>query len=89
MSAHGARRLMRMNANLSTILGIEALCAAQGIEFRAPLKTAPRLAAAMAALRTTVPPLGVDRYLAPEIEEATVLMRKGVLIEAAGLEFPL
>ncbi len=89
MSAHGARRLIRMNANLSTMLSIEAICAAQGIEFRAPLKTAPRLAAAMAALRKAVPPLGVDRYLAPEIEEATVLMRRGVLTEAADLEFPL
>jgi histidine ammonia-lyase len=43
MAAHGARRLMRMNANLSVILGVEAMCAAQGIDFRAPLKTAPRL----------------------------------------------
>ena len=33
MAAHGARRLMRMNANLSNILGIELLCGCQGIEF--------------------------------------------------------
>ena len=28
-----------MNANLAQILGIELLCAAKGIEHRAPLKT--------------------------------------------------
>ncbi|NQV98226.1 MAG: histidine ammonia-lyase, partial [Rhodospirillales bacterium] len=36
MAAHGARRLMPMIANLNQILGVELLCAAQGIEFRAP-----------------------------------------------------
>ncbi len=30
MAAHGARRLMPMNANLSRILGVEALCAGAG-----------------------------------------------------------
>ena len=39
MAAHGARRLARMTANLTTILGVEAMCAAQGIEQRAPLTT--------------------------------------------------
>ena len=39
MAAHGARRLRRMVANLTRILGVELLCAAQGIGFRAPLKT--------------------------------------------------
>ncbi len=89
MAAHGARRLLRMNANLSTILGIEALCAAQGVEFRAPLKTAPRLGAAIGALRRIAPALGEDRVLAPEIEDAAGLVRDGGLIRAADLEFPL
>jgi histidine ammonia-lyase len=41
MAAHGARRLMRMTPNLASILGVELLCASQGIECRAPLKTSP------------------------------------------------
>ena len=89
MAAHGARRLMRMNANLSVILGVEALCAAQGIDFRAPLKTAPRLQSAIDALRAQAPTLDQDRYLAPEIEGAATLIRDARLIRAAGLEFPL
>ena len=89
MAAHGARRLLRMNANLAVILGAEALCAAQGIGFRAPLTTSPRLAAAVDALRAQVPPLGADRYLAPEIEAAAALVRADAFAVAASLEFAL
>ncbi|SDO36013.1 histidine ammonia-lyase [Lutimaribacter pacificus] len=86
MAAHGARRLARMNANLSVILGIEALCAAQGIEARAPLATSDRLAAVIAEIRRIVPGLGEDRYLAPDIEAAAAMIRDDALPRAAGLE---
>lgn len=89
MAAHGARRLGRMNANLSVILAVEALCAAQGIYFRAPLETSDRLRAVIAALRAQVPVLQEDRYLAPEIETASALIRNGDLLNAARLEFAL
>ncbi|WP_333828015.1 histidine ammonia-lyase [Pararhodobacter sp.] len=89
MAAHAARRLGRMNANLSVILGVEALCAAQGIDFRAPLETSPRLQAAMASLRAKAPGLESDRYLAPEIEAASALIRDGSLLRAAALELAL
>jgi len=85
MAAHGARRLLRMNQNLSVILGVEALCAAQGIGFRAPLQTSAPLQAAIAALRAVSPALTDDRYLAPDIEAATTLIRSGALTHAAGL----
>jgi len=89
MAAHAARRLGRMNANLSVILGVEALCAAQGIDFREPLNTSPRLQAAMASLRAKAPGLESDRYLAPEIEAASALIRDGSLLRAAALELAL
>ena len=89
MAAHGARRLGQMNANLSVILGVEALCAAQGIAFRAPLVTSPPLHAAIDTLRAQVPQLQDDRYLAPELETASALIRQGDLLRAAGLEFAL
>ncbi|MCC6000718.1 MAG: histidine ammonia-lyase [Pararhodobacter sp.] len=89
MAAHGARRLGRMVDNLAVILGVEALCAAQGVEFRAPLATSKPLQAALAALRAVSPPLKADRYLAPDIEAAATLVRTGALVRAAGLEFTL
>ncbi|MCC5975057.1 MAG: histidine ammonia-lyase [Rubellimicrobium sp.] len=89
MAAHGARRLGRMTRNLSIILGVEALCAAQGIGFRVPLRTSDRLQEALAAIRAVSPPLTDDRYLAPDIEAASALVASGTLAQAAGLEFAL
>lgn len=86
MAAHGARRLGRMNRNLSVILGVEALCAAQGIEARAPLLTSEPLRAALAAIRSAVPALGEDRYMAHDIEAAGRLVADDALAMAAGLE---
>lgn len=86
MAAHGARRLGPMNDNLSVILGVEAICAAQGIEFRAPLRTSTRLQAVMAALRAEVAAVREDRFLAPDLARAAELIRTGALIRAAGLQ---
>ncbi|PUB17093.1 histidine ammonia-lyase [Yoonia sediminilitoris] len=86
MAAHAARRLSRMNANLNVILGVEAMCGAQGIEFRAPLQTSDALKSAMATLRAKVPTLREDRYLAPCIEAASALVANGAL--AASVDLP-
>ena len=89
MAAHGARRLKRMVANLDMILGIEAICAGQGIDQRAPLQTAPPLRAALAALRQKVATLGQDRYLAPDLQAAADMVASGALVRAAGVELAL
>ena len=88
MAAHGARRLGRMVSNLETILGIEAICAAQGIGFRAPLKTSAPLARVLAALRAEVPAIGADRYLAPDLARAAHLVADGALAAAAAIPLP-
>lgn len=82
MACHGARRLLEMVANLERILAIEALCGAQGIELRAPLKTSPRLQSAISAVRTVSPALGADRYVAHDIDAVTSLVQSGALGEA-------
>ncbi|MFT3974562.1 MAG: histidine ammonia-lyase [Amaricoccus sp.] len=88
MAAHGARRLTPMVRNLERIIGIEALCAAKGVEVRAPLSTSVPLAAALARLRQDVAPLAEDRYLAPDLEAAAALVRDGALVAASGAAFP-
>lgn len=85
MAAHGARRLMRMNANLSQILGIELLCAAQGVEFRVAFQSSKPLEAAIARLRQDCAALGEDRYLAADLAAAAALVRNGTIAQAAGL----
>ncbi len=81
MAAHGARRLARMNTNLNMILGIELIGAAQGIDFRAPLKTSPILARIIAATRSRIPAIVQDRYLAPDLQKAAAMIANGVLLE--------
>jgi histidine ammonia-lyase len=82
MAAHGAFRLMRMVENIAIIQGVEAMCAAQGLEARAPLKTSAPLMRALARLRRDIPALAEDRYLAPDLSAASALMRSGALLEA-------
>ncbi|MFY0662051.1 MAG: histidine ammonia-lyase [Shimia sp.] len=88
MAAHGARRLIQMVTNLNRILGVELLCAAQGIEFRAPLVTSDPLQAVLARLRQDVATLGADRYMAPDLEAAAKLVSAGALTKACGTCLP-
>lgn len=88
MAAHGARRLGRMVANLERILGVELLCAAQGLEFRTPLATSAPLQAVVARLRADVATLAEDRYLAPDLECAARLVAEGEIARATRLPLP-
>lgn len=88
MAAHGARRLGPMLENLNMILGVELLCAAQGVGFRAPLATSAPLARVVARLRADVAALGDDRYLAPDLEAAARLISSGAITAAAAVSLP-
>jgi histidine ammonia-lyase len=68
-----------MAANSATIVGIELLAAAQGIDFHRPLATSPRLAPVHRLLRARVPFYEVDRILAPDIAAASELVSCGQL----------
>lgn len=88
MAAHGARRLGVMCENLNRILGVELLCAAQGVDFRAPLATSDALQNVVAYLRQDVATLNDDRYLAPDLERAAVMIAQGTIVTAAGIAMP-
>jgi histidine ammonia-lyase len=85
MAAHGARRLLRMNTNLNTVLGVELMCAAQGVEFRAPLKTSGTLRKIVSMTRKVIPKVEGDRYFANDIANATHLIANGDLIKTADI----
>lgn len=86
MACHGARRLLRMADNLAGILGVEALCATQGVELRAPLTTSPALQRVIGCVRETVAALAEDRYLSQDLIQAGQLVESGTLVQAAGLD---
>ena len=79
MATFAARRLQDMISNTAHILGIELLAAAQGIEFLRPFQSSVALEQAHALLRSQIPAMAQDRFLAPDIEHATSLVRNGAL----------
>jgi histidine ammonia-lyase len=81
MATFAARRLQPMIANVAYILGIEWLAAAQGIDFLRPLRSSAPLEAAHALLRAQCPAMMQDRYLAPDIEVASLAVRDGSLAQ--------
>jgi histidine ammonia-lyase len=76
-------KLRRVVANARRVLAIEALCAAQAIDLRAPLEPGPAVAAALARLRQDVPALDHDRYLAPDLAAVEALVAADALVDAA------
>ena len=66
-----------MAENTATIVGIELLAAAQGLDLRAPLRSSPALEEAKSRLRAVVPFWDQDRAMAPDIAAANRLVRSG------------
>jgi histidine ammonia-lyase len=79
MATFAARRLQPMIDNVAHILGIELLAAAQGVDFLRPLQSSAALEQVHGLLRAQCPTMMQDRYLAPDIEAATALVRGGAL----------
>jgi histidine ammonia-lyase len=78
MGMTAALKFEQIVANAERLLAIELLCAAQGVDYRAPLKPAARVGEAYAVVRTHVRPLEHDRVLALEIESLAAALRKGL-----------
>ena len=68
MATYGARRLGDMARNTAVIVGVEAMAAAQGMDFDRSLRSSDAIEAQHALIRSQVPHLDRDRYLAPDIE---------------------
>lgn len=82
MGPIAARRFADVVANVEVVLAIELLCAAQGIDQRAPLQPAAGTGAAWRRLRQEVAVLEQDRVLYRDIHKATDLVRSGALLAA-------
>jgi histidine ammonia-lyase len=78
MGMGGARRLERMLRNLQYILAIELLCACQGIDLLAPLKTGALATQAYQAVRAKSPKVTTDRPVAPDINAVSSLIESRV-----------
>ncbi len=74
--------LSKVLRNAEKAVGIEALLAAQALEFRRPLRAGPGGEAVHGVVRARVPKLETDRYLKPEMDAAIDAVRSGAILHA-------
>ena len=76
MGANAATKLFRIMDNLDHILAIELMNAAQGIEFRRPLKTSPLLERFLKEYRKEVPFVQDDIVMYKEIHKTVAFLNR-------------
>ena len=81
MSMGAAWKARRVIGNVRNVLAIELMCAAQGLDFRRPLKARSRRARAHAKVREIVEPLDRDRILTTDIEALATAIQAGRFTE--------
>jgi histidine ammonia-lyase len=81
MATFAARRLHEMAHNTATVIGIELLAAAQGIDFHQPLRSSAQLMGVHQTLRKSVSFYDKDRFFAPDIATAKEFILQGTLTD--------
>jgi histidine ammonia-lyase len=82
MGVHAADKLQRIVDNVRNVLSIELLCAAQGVDLRAPFRPNAALAAAHEVIRGKVPHLETDRPVHADVATVRALIDDGSLLAA-------
>jgi histidine ammonia-lyase len=82
MGTIAARKAAQIRKNVANILAIEILCAAQGIDFLAPLEPGAGTGAAHRTVRSKVEHLEDDRPISPDIETVRNMIESGEILEA-------
>ncbi|HEV2880424.1 MAG TPA: histidine ammonia-lyase [Pyrinomonadaceae bacterium] len=77
MGMTAALKLRAMVTNAEYVLAIELLAAAEGLEYRAPLKPGIGVRRAYELVRAHAPRLTRDRALSPDIERLAAAVRRG------------
>jgi len=77
MGMTAATKLRRIVENIETVVAIELLAAAEGLEHRAPLRPGRGARRAYEVVRAHAPRLDGDRPLAPDFERITGALRRG------------
>lgn len=80
MGSIAARKCYQILKNVQTVIAIELLTAAQGVEFLKPLKCGIGTNAAYQVIRKSIPPLKKDRILYKDIQKAINLVEKNMIL---------
>jgi histidine ammonia-lyase len=81
MGSISARKAVQIVSNLEKIQGIELFCAAQGFDFRKPLKSGPLINACHDHVRSIIPHIDRDVYLGEFINAAIKMIQQQELTE--------
>jgi histidine ammonia-lyase len=81
MGMTAAMKLKRIVDNTRNAMAIEAMAAAQALDFKAPLKTGPRGLAAHAAIRKVCERMDQDRVMYQDFERLSELIASGTLAQ--------
>jgi histidine ammonia-lyase len=82
MGTIAARKAAAILENMMTVVAIEYMCAAQGIDLLSPLKPSEPLERVISKIREVVPRVDDDRALSPDIEKILSLMRSRAIVSA-------
>jgi len=77
MGMTSALKLRAMVDLIESLLAIELLAAAEGLEHRRPLKAGVGVERALAAVRKIAPPVVQDRPLSDDITQVAEAIRRG------------
>ncbi len=83
MGAISATKLLEVVKNTETVLAIEFMCSAQGLEFLRPLKSGPGVEAAFTEVRRYIPFAQADRLFHHDVQTALALVRSEQIATAA------
>ena len=75
MGSISATKLLEVVKNTETVLAIEFMCSAQGLEFLRPLQSGPGIEAAFAEIRRHIPFAQADRLFHNDVQTALALVR--------------
>ena len=73
------RKLLQVLDNAERVVAIELLCAAQGVDYRAPLRPGAGVDRVHRAIRDRIPTLEGDRVIGSEIDAVAGMIREGHL----------
>ncbi|MBO8153146.1 histidine ammonia-lyase [Thermovirga sp.] len=86
MGMYAARKARTILENVKKVLAIELLTAAQGVDFRKPLKLGKGTSTAYETIRARVPFVEEDEFLHPYIQEMVKMVSDGSIVKAVESE---
>ncbi|SMD43995.1 histidine ammonia-lyase [Aquiflexum balticum DSM 16537] len=83
MGSIGARKALQVIENVEKILGVELFCAAQAVDFHAPLKSGKIMTTLYEHVRTKIKHVTEDQIMYEDMETAIEMIQSGELLTLA------